>query len=319
MMKPLTVLSLFDGISCGKVALERAGVPIKAYYASEIDKEAIAISQHNHPEINRLGDVTKVRYENGVLYSENGEFKVGKIDLLIGGSPCQGLSNQGLKKGLDDGRSKLFYEYIRIKGEVNPDKFLLENVVCDNETIRIMSAYVKCGVRYIDSSDFSVQSRKRLYWFNWDYQPPANPNTQVFRDIADPNAKYNARATAKFLPDMPKYKPSLCPDKSIVFRDETGRIYTNDKFMSSKHYSADGKVPTVLACDPNPRGHIFDGVGFRRYTALDTERLFGVPDGYTAAPGIADAHRKFALGNGWEVNTLTYIFSQINNEMVCFA
>ena len=131
----MKVLSLFDGISCGKVALERAGFKDFTYYASEIDKDAIKISEHNHNDIIRIGDVCKVSYKDGVLHTEMGDFVVGKLDLLIGGSPCQSLSQaaaySGNQTGLD-GKSKLFFEYLRILGEIkesNPNlKFLLENV-----------------------------------------------------------------------------------------------------------------------------------------------------------------------------------------------
>lgn len=117
----ITVLSLFDGISCGQIALERAGIEVDTYYASEIKKHAINTTLEHYPKTIQIGDVRKVWYENGVLHTENGDFKVGKIDLLIGGSPCQNFSiarvSMGTKKleGLDGDKSKLFYEYLRIK------------------------------------------------------------------------------------------------------------------------------------------------------------------------------------------------------------
>ena len=128
----MNVLSLFDGISCGMVALERAGIKVDNYFASEIDKHAIKVSQHNYPNIVQIGDVTKVSYKDGVLYNKSGKVFQGKIDLVIGGSPCRGFSMAGKQLAFDDPRSQLYFEYERIVKEVqveNPTvKFLLENV-----------------------------------------------------------------------------------------------------------------------------------------------------------------------------------------------
>lgn len=321
MSEGLTVLSLFDGISCGKVALERAGIPIKAYYASEIEPHAMAISEKNHPgQITRLGDVTKVRYENGILYSENGEFNVGKIDLLIGGSPCQGLSLQGNREGLKDIRSILFYEYVRLKKECNPDKFLLENVCTDDQTIRIMNSLMGVAARYINSCDFSVQARRRMYWFNWDYQEPKVKNTQVLKDIMElgPNREYHYE-TQKMPELRADYKPRLTQDGVIYYyHKETGEPFLlfNKLHQSTKTISMEGKVCTILAqMNRQPLGLICDDVGLTNLTCREVERVFGLPDDYTAnAPGCTiEKHRRHPMGNGWEVNTIAYIFSQINN------
>lgn len=122
-MSKLKVLSLFDGMSCGQIALNGIGIKDYTYYASEIKPHAIKVTQKNYPNTIQLGDVTKVKYEDGILYSENGEFEVGDIDLVIGGSPCQNFSAACIKEkrlGLDGEKSKLFYEYLRILEEVNP-------------------------------------------------------------------------------------------------------------------------------------------------------------------------------------------------------
>ena len=124
----MRVLSLFDGIACGYEALERAGIKIDSYFASEIDKYAIQIATKNHPDIVEIGDVTKI--EGGSLNN---------IDLLIGGSPCQGFSNAGKKLNFNDPRSKLFFEYVRILNEVKPKYFLLENVKMKKERVDIIT------------------------------------------------------------------------------------------------------------------------------------------------------------------------------------
>ena len=173
----MKVLSLFDGISCGKVALERAGFKDFTYFASEIDKDAIKISEHNHDDIIRIGDVCKVSYKDGVLHTEIGDFVVGKIDLLIGGSPCQSFSQaaaySGNQTGLD-GKSKLFFEYLRILGEIkgsNPNlKFLLENVKMKKDSKIELDDYLGVVGVYCNSELVSFQKRSRYYWAYRDWE-----------------------------------------------------------------------------------------------------------------------------------------------------
>ena len=157
----MKVLSLFDGISCGKVALERAGIEVDQYYASEIDEGAIAISKERHPDIIHLGGVTD--WKNwGIDFSE--------IDLLMGGSPCQGMSICGKQLNFKDPRSKLFFEYADILNEikkVNPNvKFLLANVKMKKEYENVITGYLGVKPIMIDSALVSAQRRKRLYWTN---------------------------------------------------------------------------------------------------------------------------------------------------------
>lgn len=151
----MNVLSLFDGISCGRVALERAGIEVENYYASEIDKYAIQITQKNYPDTIQIGDVTQVKAD---------DFK--DVDLLIGGSPCQGFSFAGKQLNFDDVRSKLFFEYVRLLNEIKPKYFLLENVKMKQEYQDIISKYLGVEPIEINSSLVSAQNRKRLYWTN---------------------------------------------------------------------------------------------------------------------------------------------------------
>ena len=145
----MNVLSLFDGMSCGQIALERAGIKVDNYYASEIKKHAIKVTMENYPNTIQLGDVTKIQYKDGILYTENGNFNVGKIDLLIGGSPCQDFSLLKVGgKGLDGDKSKLFYEYLRLLNEIKPKYFLLENVRMKKESRIQLNQYL--GVDGID-------------------------------------------------------------------------------------------------------------------------------------------------------------------------
>lgn len=165
-MKKINVLSLFDGMSCGQIALERAGIEVDNYFASEIDKYAIVVSNANYPNTIQIGDVTKVRFENGILYTEKGNFNVGKIDLVMGGSPCQGFSFAGKQLNFNDPRSALFFEWLRICHEICPTYFLLENVKMKKEYENVITEKLGVNPIFINSSLVSAQNRQRLYWTN---------------------------------------------------------------------------------------------------------------------------------------------------------
>lgn len=154
-MELMNILSLFDGISCGRVALNKANIKYKKYYASEIDKYAIKIAQKNYTNTIQIGDVLSV----------NGK-DLPKIDLLIGGSPCQGFSFAGKQLNFNDPRSALFFEYVRILREVNPKYFLLENVKMKQEYQDVISDLLGVKPILINSNLVSAQNRKRLYWTN---------------------------------------------------------------------------------------------------------------------------------------------------------
>lgn len=151
----LNVLSLFDGMSCGQIALQRAGIKVENYFASEIDKHAIQVTQHNYPNTIQIGDVTKVKVSD-----------LPKIDLLIGGSPCQGFSFAGKQLNFDDPRSKLFFEFVRLLKETKAKYFLLENVLMKKEYEQIITDHLGVEPIFINSALVSAQNRKRLYWTN---------------------------------------------------------------------------------------------------------------------------------------------------------
>lgn len=151
----INVLSLFDGMSCGQIALQRAGIKVNQYFASEIDKHAIKVTMANFPDTIQLGDVTKVSSKD-----------LPKIDLLIGGSPCQGFSFAGKGLNFEDERSKLFFEFVRLKEECNPTYFLLENVQMKYEHELVISKYLNVNPIEINSALLSAQNRVRLYWTN---------------------------------------------------------------------------------------------------------------------------------------------------------
>jgi len=181
----MKVLSLFDGMSCGMVALQKANINVDTYYASEIDKFAIQISEKNYPSIKRLGDVEDV---SGYLLP--------KIDLLIGGSPCQGFSFAGKQLAFDDPRSKLFFEYVRILKEcreVNPSiRFLLENVRMKKEYLDIISENLGVEPVCINSALVSAQNRIRYYWCNWEVTQPEDRHIYL-KDILQPEKEVDSK------------------------------------------------------------------------------------------------------------------------------
>jgi site-specific DNA-cytosine methylase len=162
----MIVLSLFDGMSCGRIALERAGIKVTKYFASEIDKNAVTVSKANWPDIVHIGDVTKISYSNGVLYTETGEYNVGSIDLLIAGSPCQGFSMAGKQLAFDDPRSMLYFKFEEILNQCSPTYWLLENVKMKQEFKDVISGRIGVEPIAINSNLVSAQNRYRLYWTN---------------------------------------------------------------------------------------------------------------------------------------------------------
>lgn len=163
----MNVLSLFDGMSCGQLALNRVGIKPTKYYAAELDKYAITVTQANYPDTIQLGDVTKWR---------EWDIDWASIDLLIGGSPCQGFSFAGKQLAFDDPRSKLFFVYVDILNHIrslNPSvKFLLENVKMKKEYLNIISEHLGVEPAPINSALVSAQNRQRYYWANWEFGQP---------------------------------------------------------------------------------------------------------------------------------------------------
>ena len=176
----MNVLSLFDGMSCGRIALEKAGILIDKYYACEIDKYAVKVSKANYPDTFQLGDVKDLTWNDSALHAHLRP----KIDLLIGGSPCQGFSFAGKHLDFDDPRSKLFFEFVRLMDETKPKWFLLENVRMKQESQDIISRYLGVQPVMINSSLVSAQNRKRLYWTNIPFTMPEDRGIML-KDIIE--------------------------------------------------------------------------------------------------------------------------------------
>lgn len=189
----MNILSLFDGMSCGRIAAERAGFNVDNYYASELDKYAIEVTQANWPGTIQLGDVTKWR-EWDIDWSS--------IDLLIGGSPCQGFSFAGKQLAFDDPRSKLFFVYVDILNHIkgfNPDvKFMLENVKMKKEYLDVISEQLGVEPIFINSALVSAQNRQRFYWANWDFEQPQDKGL-VLADIVECSVDLKYQLSEKLL------------------------------------------------------------------------------------------------------------------------
>lgn len=317
-MKELAVLSLFDGMSNGQIALNKLGFKNYKYYASEIEKPAMEVTQHNYPNTIQIGDVTKVSYKDGILFTENGKFEVGQVDLLIGGSPCQSFSFAGKQKGMTtkdnveiltleyylelknngfefQGQSYLFWEYMRILKECKPEYFLLENVKMSDKWRGVLSNAIGYEPTLICSGDVSAQNRPRYYWSNI-------PN------VVKPNKS------------SIKLKNILEKEVSEKYNIKNERVGTLMKFLS-KNYKVTGKVPTLTTELAHSTGknfypkalvEIFDVLGYyRRLTPIEVERLQTVPDNYTNI--VSDTERYRMLGNGWTVDVIVEFFRPLTN------
>lgn len=218
MVEPINVLSLFDGISCGRVALERAGIPVNKYYACEIDKYAIQISHKNYPDIIQLGSVTDIDWTDD-------KFK--DIDLILAGSPCQGFSRAGAGLNFSDPRSQLFFDFVEALEIIKPKYFLLENVKMKQEWSDIISSYVGCEPVEINSALVSAQNRRRLYWSNLPVTQPEDKGIYL-KDIVLEDAL-----------------PVAIHNIYGGFSEDTVRVFT-DKSPTIRTPSGGGNIPSFV-------------------------------------------------------------------------
>ena len=316
-MSSLNVLSLFDGISCGQIALNRAGIAYASYHAAEIDSHVIDVTQHNYPNTVQLGDVTKI--SAGTLPA---------IDLLIGGSPCQGFSFAGKKLNFDDPRSKLFFEYVRLRNELKPHWFLLENVLMKDEYIKVITENMGVEPVMIDSARFSAQSRKRLYWTNIPLSAVVRTvSNQMVMDILEPIVPDSFLLTSSYMlklkmdPTVSRLDVLKCEYreqhakglmKPVLVSEVTHDTPSTRSRQTDRLYSALSKSPTLLASrasDLKVDVGSSDQTKWRTLTPLECERLQTVPEGYTAC--VKDPHRFRVLGNGWTVDVIAHVLGGI--------
>ena len=317
-MRKLKVISLFDGMACGRIALDRAGIPIDRYHASEIDKPAMMVSGYNWPMITQVGDITKL---------DPADFK--DFDLVIGGSPCQSMSVAGKVQGIttNDGMvidslgkylflkevmgytydksslkyfnsSSLFWEYVRIYRGIqkyNPDvKFLLENVV-NKFWGTLISKELGVNPHQINSSMVSAQNRDRYYWTNIIYTPIKFKGYTLEAIIPDAISGAGSRGVPQknwtYSPD----NPYLHKQKTTVRKDGLSNCLTAAGTTIRKYLSTDGTLKLI--------------------NIEQAEQLQTVPIGFTDVPGVSDHQRFRMLGNGWTVDIITHFFSCLKLEI----
>lgn len=254
----MNVLSLFDGMSCGFEALNRIGVQVENYYASEIDKYAITIAKKNHPTIQHVGDIQDLTSAD-----------LPNIDLIIGGSPCQGFSFAGKQLNFEDPRSKLFFEFVRLVKELNPKHFLLENVRMKKEYKDVITECLGVEPIVINSSVVSAQNRVRLYWTNI-------PRVELLFE------------TGALLKDA--------LEDGYTDRDKSHCLDAN--------YFKGGNLKSYF--EKHRRQLVFlSETAYRKLTPIECERLQTLPDNYTA--GVSNTQRYKMIGNGWTVDVIAHL------------
>ena len=279
-------MSLFDGISCGKVALDRAGIKVKNYYASEIDEYAMQVSKNNHPDIIQLGDVNAWR---------NWNIDWSQIDLLIGGSPCQGFSFAGKLLNFNDERSKLFFVYVDILNHiksVNPNvKFLLENVKMKADYQNVISGYLGVEPMRINSALVSAARRDRLYWVNFDVDMPEDRGI-TFDDI---NGNTTDWLSNIYIDKVSKWKAQQDPLKNVTYIGTKAKL----PCLTARGYNQSHSGMILIS----------DGTRYRYLTNNEAELAMTLPIDYTK--GISDRERARCLGNGWTAEVIVHILKHL--------
>jgi DNA (cytosine-5)-methyltransferase 3A len=323
----MNVLSLFDGLSGGQIALDKLGIKVDKYYASEVDKYAITVAMKNYPNTIQIGDVCQVTAPD-----------LEPIDLLIGGSPCQGFSFAGGQLAFDDPRSALFFEYVRLLKELKPKYFLLENVRMKQEFQDIISEYLGVKPIAINSSLLSGQNRPRLYWTNIPNVTQPEDKGIIVRDILEDEVEdkfYLSDKAIDYMGRLRNGKPrweyhknplegkSACLTANMykgvpygVLRLEglyqVGNLIMKGNESIRRVYSVDGKCPTLTTMGGGHRQPKIAEINGsqaprpRKLTPLECERLQTLPDNYTE--GVSNTRRYQMLGNGWTIDVIAHIF-----------
>jgi len=316
----MNILSLFDGMSCGQIALEKLGIPVNKYFAAEIDKYAIQVAKSNYPEMVHLGDVKEIDPS-----------KLPKIDLLIGGSPCQGFSFAGKQLNFDDPRSQLFFEYVRLLEALKPKYFLLENVKMKKESEQVITEILGVEPIEINSSLVSAQNRKRLYWTNIPVDGLPDDKGTVLSDVLEEGATDRDKS---YCIDANYWKGGNLKSyfekhrRQLVFHtepkgarivnrrlDERGKrqdYNTNIKPKPRLELRYDDKAGCITTVQKDSVVAFEKDMHWRKLTVTECERLQTVPDGYTC--GVSNTQRYKMLGNGWTVDVIKHIFKGLTEK-----
>lgn len=294
----MNVLSLFDGLSGARIALERANVNVTNYYASEIDKYAIKVSNANYPDIIRLGDINNWQ-----------QWNLPNIDLLIGGSPCQSFSFAGKQLNFDDPRGQLFFKYVEILKHYKPKYFVLENVRMKKEYQNIISNLLEVEPIMINSSLLSSQNRVRLYWTNIpNIEQPKDKNIYL-KDILETDETeqqrifIGGRMVGRKLINGKRAKDNLCI--------QIGEADIKGYDCIKRVYDIKGKSPTLTTMEGGHRQPKIstDNITWRKLTPLECERLQTLPDCYSAH--VSNSQRYKMIGNGFTVDVIAHILRYI--------
>lgn len=283
----MNVLSLFDGMSCGQIALERAGIKVDNYFASEIKSHAIEVTQKNYPKTIQLGDITNVKAKD-----------LPQIDLIIGGSPCQNFSRgNSVRDGLEGEKSMLFFEYIRLLEDCNPKYWLLENVVMDIRDYRIITEYMGTEAVRINSKLVSAQLRDRLYWTN------IGPHS--FDLFGNRRCEISQPKDKKILLQSILTNGYTDRAKSRALLESDSRpLATLEKMWHRYHNTG---FTTVVFDSPDLDWR----KGLRYLNQTELERAQTIPNGYTSV--LKRNQAACLLGDGWTVDVIKHILQYIKD------
>ena len=289
----MNVLSLFDGISVGQLALRNIGIHIDKYYASEIDKNAIVVTQMHFPDTIQLGDVQGINPDD-----------LPPIDILFGGFPCQDFSLAGKRIGLSGQRGGLFFELLRIFRATKPKYFLFENVMMNPDILQYISDEIGIQPVLIDSSRFSGQHRKRFYWTNINFNKTYPNSTETVRDILD-SSNVN---------DWRIFTGTLKTPKADQLIKRIGEI---SPYQWGRIVNIDGKSSTMQTTKKDAGYYAFQNnndnqIYYRYLTPIEAERLQTLPDNYTE--GFSNTARYKMIGNSWTVRVIEHILTGILQE-----
>jgi DNA (cytosine-5)-methyltransferase 3A len=287
-------------MSCGQIALNRAGIHYDKYYASEIDKYAIKVTQHNYPNTIQLGDVTQIRHTD-----------LPQIDLLMGGSPCQGFSFSGKQLNFNDPRSKLFFEFSRLVQECHPKYWFLENVIMKKEFEHVITDHLGVEPVMINSALVSAQNRKRLYWANFSITQPFDKGLKL-TDVLDniemigPGAVRGRRLSKGAIVgrkiDLNGHRQDYSKEIPISQYLEV-RAVNRDKSNCLTTVAKDNVLTTL------PAGrYLFEKIlPYRYYTIREYCKLQTVPENYFEGVSLTDIQIRKMIGNGWTVDVIVHI------------
>lgn len=292
--RSITVVSLFDGISCGREALRHCGMHSSnlKYYASEIDANAIKVATSRHPDIIQVGDVTHLKYQNGTLVNKNSNdrYRIGKVHLLLAGSPCQGFSSNGDLKLFNDSRSSLYFEFERLLQELQPTYFLLENVAMPSAAEAFINKRLSrfgAQLHKINSKDWSAQNRPRLYWTNIPTTAANRLNWQMNKQNRIPRTM---KAIIGKGYEGIYHRPHGYYKGGFKVQQEKGSCITRSGWLGSFFVHQNGVR--------------------RKFRASECEQMQTLPIGYTDS--IESEHMRVALiGNAWTVSVISALIHSI--------